>query len=64
MAHQPRVLHRPRHGWARSRSERVADRLSGGFWFCVFLCWLATVGISVFASTVLLLQDLVAWFNA
>lgn len=60
----PRVLNRPKHGWARSKAERLADRLSTGFWLCIGLCWLSTIAISVFASTVLLLQDLLAWLGS
>lgn len=50
-----RVIKRPRHGWGR---RTLMDRLSSGFWWCVLLCWLSAITVSVWANTWLLLSDL------
>lgn len=57
-----RVLKRPKHGWARTRQERFDDRLNSGLITCIGICFFAAVSVSVFGSTVVLLENVLAWF--
>lgn len=56
-----RVLHRPKHGWARKRGE-VLDSYLAGFWpllmFSIVVC---VMGIGVFGATVTTIQQLIAF---
>ena len=60
---EPRVLRRPKHGWATTRRERVDATLSE-FWplmiFCVITC---IMGISVFGATIETINQLMVSFH-
>ena len=55
-----RVLSRPRHGWASTPLERAADGLSGAMPLVLLFCIVAAIGIATFASTVTLINSLLA----
>lgn len=55
---KPRVLTRPKHGWASTRAERVGSRLSAGPPLIVLFCFASVLGISVFGSTITLIHQL------
>jgi len=61
MTRQP--LKRPKHGWARTRQERFDDALNSGIVTCIGICFMAAVSISIFGSTVVLVENVVAWFG-
>jgi hypothetical protein len=53
-----RVLKRPRHGWARTRQERMDDALSGVLPLFLLFSFAAMLGIATFGSTITLLREL------
>jgi hypothetical protein len=56
-------LKRPKHGWARTRQERFDDALNSGIVTCIGICFMAAVSISIFGTTVVLVENVVAWFG-
>jgi hypothetical protein len=58
-----RVLKRPKHGWARTRQERFDDALNSGIVSCIGICFMAASSISIFGTTVVLVENVVAWFG-
>lgn len=59
----PRVLKRPKHGWARTRSERFLSIFDHAFWLCIFCLWIAAVGISMTASTITVIKDVIDYYD-
>jgi hypothetical protein len=57
-----RVLKRPKHGWARTAAERADQAATSGLLTAICICWLAAISLSVFGSTVVLVEQLLTWF--
>jgi len=57
-----RYIKRPRHGWARTRQERFDDKLNSGLITCIGICFFAAVSVSIFGSTVVMVEHVLAWF--
>ena len=54
-----RVLHRPKHGWATTKGERI-DAALAGFWpLLMFSCIVCIMGISVFGATIETINQLI-----
>ena len=58
-----RVLKRPKHGWARTAAEKADQAATSGLLTCICICWLAAISLSVFGSTVVLVENVLAWFG-
>lgn len=58
-----RVLKRPKHGWARKRSDIWLSFFDSGFWLCMFCLWWAAVGISMTASTITVIKDVIDYYD-
>lgn len=57
----PRVLKRPKGGWAKTPAERLDEAATSGLLTVMCICWLAVISISTFGATVTLLHQLLAW---
>jgi len=58
-----RVLRRPKHGWARTRSDRMLSLFDTSFWLCIMCVWFAAVGISLAGSTITVIKDVIDYYD-
>jgi phosphatidylglycerophosphate synthase len=59
-----RALKRPRRGWGRrSLFDRFLDSLADGLLWCILICFLAAVAISMAASTIKVIEDVIYYYE-
>jgi len=59
-----RVLKRPRRGWGkRSLADRFWDSVAGGMLWCLMICFVSAVFISMVGSTIKVVEDVIYYYE-